>query len=54
MILSEFNIEYIDKKTIKGRAIANQLVDAPIIDDTPIISEFPYESILIVEHQRTW
>ena len=30
MILSEFDIEYMENKAIKGKAIANQLVEAPI------------------------
>lgn len=38
MILNEFDIEYIERKAIKGQAIVDQLVDAPIIDVTPITS----------------
>lgn len=30
MILSEFDIEYIYKKAIKGQIIADQLVEAPL------------------------
>jgi hypothetical protein len=32
MILSEFNIEYVDRKVIKGQVIADQLENAPIED----------------------
>lgn len=50
MILNEFDIEYIDKKSSKGQAIADQLADAPIIDNTPLTSKFLDESILTIEH----
>ena len=30
MILSEFDIEYVDRKATKGKVIANQLAKAPI------------------------
>ena len=36
MILSKFNIEYVEHKAIKGQAIADQLVDFLIQDDAPI------------------
>lgn len=54
MILSEFNIEYVDRKSIKGQAIANQLADAPMIDDAPLASEFLDESILAITHTKPW
>jgi len=45
MILSEFDIEYIDRRAIKGQVIADQLADAPLIDNNPLSFEFPNESI---------
>ncbi|GLJ16330.1 hypothetical protein SUGI_0276010 [Cryptomeria japonica] len=54
MILSEFDIEYVDRKAIKGQAIADQLVDAPMIDDVPLSSKFPNESILTMSHAKPW
>ena len=30
MILSEFDIHYVDRKAIKGQVIADQLADAPL------------------------
>lgn len=54
MILSVFDIEYVDRKAIKGQAIANQLADAPMIDDTPIVSKFLDESILMVTNLKPW
>ena len=36
MILSEFDIEYVECKEIKGQAIADQLADFPLQDKAPI------------------
>lgn len=52
MILIEFDIEYIKRKSIKGQVIADQLVDAPLEDNRPLHIEFldeyiaPYSVIL--------
>lgn len=54
MILSEFDIEYVDRKAIKGQAIADQLADAPMIDDVPLQLEFPDESILTISSAKSW
>ncbi|GLJ18026.1 hypothetical protein SUGI_0318100 [Cryptomeria japonica] len=54
MILSEFNIEYVDRKAIKGQALADQLADAPMIDDVPLSSKFLDESILTMSHAKPW
>lgn len=37
MLLNEVYIEYVDRKEIKGKIIANQLVDAPLQGDHPLI-----------------
>ena len=49
MILSEFDIEYVDRKAIKGQVIADQLAEAPIQDHQPIISDFADESIMTLQ-----
>jgi len=41
MILSEFDIQYVNRKAIKGQVIADQLAAAPITDIQPIYPEFP-------------
>ena len=48
MILSEFDIEYVEQKAIKGQAIADQLAEAPITNHQPLHIDFPDESILIL------
>ena len=54
MLLSEFDIQYGDRKTIKGQAIVDHLADAPLIDAYPLIMEFPNEHICLIEEQPPW
>lgn len=51
MILSEFNIEYMELKAIKGQEIIDQLVEAPLQSHQPLNFEFLDESILLLTHQ---
>lgn len=48
MLLSEFDIEYVDQKEINGQVILDQLVEAPLIGDHPLISNFLDEEIFTV------
>ncbi|GLJ56018.1 hypothetical protein SUGI_1202730 [Cryptomeria japonica] len=48
MILSEFDIEYVDRKAIKGQVIADQLANAPLIGDHPLISNFLDEEVFMI------
>ena len=36
MVLTEFDIEYVERKAIKGQAIADQLADFPVQDSMPV------------------
>ena len=40
MILLEFDIEYIERKAIKGQAIVDQFTKSPLQDDAPIQVDF--------------
>ena len=53
MLLSEFDIEYVERKAIKGQVIADQLAEAPLFDDTPMQMEFPDSSIMHLS-SRAW
>lgn len=53
MILSEFDIEYIERKSIKGQAIVDQLAEAPLTDHQPLHITLSDDSILHLTHQ-TW
>ena len=48
LILSEFNIVYKDCKAIKGQVIANQLAEAPLQGDHPIVANFPDDTIMTI------
>ena len=41
MILSEFDIEYVERKAIKGQAVANQLADCTYAESSPNEHLFP-------------
>ncbi|PKI59074.1 hypothetical protein CRG98_020529 [Punica granatum] len=44
--LTEYDIEYVSHTSVKGQAITDHLAEFPIVDDTPINSDFPGEGIL--------
>ena len=54
MILSEFYIEYVDRKEIKGQVIEDHLVEAPMIDDHPMLIDFPDEAIFNMDIANEW
>ena len=51
MVLSEFDIQYVEHKAIKGQAIADQLADAPMYSSFPLNIDFPDESIMTLTHK---
>ncbi|PKI58384.1 hypothetical protein CRG98_021202 [Punica granatum] len=55
--LTEYDIEYVPRTSVKGQAIADHLAEFPINDDTPINTDFPDEGILQVDEEKeepTW
>lgn len=54
MILSEFDIEYIDRKSIKGKVIVDQLEDPRMEDHQPLVSKFLDEIILPIDWSSCW
>ena len=54
MLLSEFDIQYINRKAIKGQAIADHLADAPLVVDHPLIMEFLDEHLCLIEEKSPW
>ncbi|PKI37317.1 hypothetical protein CRG98_042290 [Punica granatum] len=55
--LTEYDIEYVPRTSVKGQAIADHLAEFPIDDDTPIRMDFPDEGILRVDEEKeepTW
>lgn len=54
MILSEYDIEYVEWRAIKGQVITDQLVEVPMYLDNPLILEFPDESIFNLSIADHW
>ena len=51
MLLTEFDVEYLTMKTVKGRAVAEFLVLNPTSDDQEIELEFPNDLTAAIEVQ---
>ncbi|PKI71177.1 hypothetical protein CRG98_008426 [Punica granatum] len=49
--LTEYDIEYMSRTSVKGQAIADHLAEFPIEDSTPIDPNFPDEGILQVDDE---
>ena len=49
--LSEFDIDYVETKSIKEKEITNQLVEVLLQSHQPLNIEFLDESILLLTHQ---
>jgi len=46
MLLSEYDIQYVTQKAIKGSALADYLAHQPVEDYQPVQPEFPDDEIL--------
>ncbi|PKI65184.1 hypothetical protein CRG98_014423, partial [Punica granatum] len=49
--LTEYDIEYVSRTSVKGQAIADHFAEFPIEDHTPINPDFPDEGILRVDDE---
>lgn len=49
MILTEYDIQYVTQKAIKGSVLSDYLAHQPVEDYQPMKFEFPYEDIMIVK-----
>ncbi|PKI40931.1 hypothetical protein CRG98_038679 [Punica granatum] len=49
--LTEYDIEYVSRTSVKGQVIADHLAEFPIEDNTPIDPNFPDEGILQVDDE---
>ncbi|KAG9458361.1 hypothetical protein H6P81_002869 [Aristolochia fimbriata] len=50
LLLSEFEINFVPQRAIKGQALANFLADHPVPAEWELTEEFPDEEIFLVEH----
>ena len=53
LLLSKFDLKYVTRKLVKGRAVAEFLADHPVEGDEAVEYLFPDETILQVE-EETW
>ena len=54
MLISEFDIQYVNRKTIKGQPIVDHLADAPLMDDFPLVMDFLDEHLYMIEEKPSW
>lgn len=48
MLLTKFDLEFVNLKSIKVKVIANQLAEAPLYDSQPLALDFPDDSIFVL------
>jgi hypothetical protein len=53
MLLVEYDIEYMTRKTVKGSVIIDYLADNTIDDYEPLNFDFLDEDVLVVKKKRT-
>ena len=51
MLLTKFDIDYVAKKVVKGRAVADFLVQSPLTDEKEWELEFPDKNLGAIEVQ---
>ncbi|KAG9453448.1 hypothetical protein H6P81_006352 [Aristolochia fimbriata] len=54
LLLSEFEINFVPQRAIKGQALANFLANHLVLPEWELIEEFPDEEIFLVEVLPPW
>ena len=54
ILLTEFDIQYVTQKSVKGSVVADHLASLPISDDRPIDDDFPDEQFVSVTNIAGW
>ncbi|KAG9453434.1 hypothetical protein H6P81_006338 [Aristolochia fimbriata] len=54
LLLSEFEINFVPQRAIKGQALASFLADHPVLAEWELTEEFPDEEIFLVEVLPLW
>ena len=54
VLLTEFNIQYVTRKSVKGSIVADHLASLPVSDDRPIDDDFPDEQFISVTNIKGW
>ena len=53
-LLTEFDIQYVSQKSVKGSVITNHLASLPVSDDRPINVDFPDEQFVFMTSIAGW
>ena len=48
VLLTEFDIQYVTQKSVKGSIVAYHLASLPVSDDKPVDNDFPDEQFVLV------
>eukprot|EP01018_Ginkgo_biloba_P021030 Gb_41831 [translate_table: standard] len=54
MLLSEFDIEYVNQKAIKAQVLVDHLAEAPLSKSQPLITRFLDKSVLSLDESPEW
>ena len=54
VLMIEFDIQYVTRKSVKGSIIADHLASLPVFNDKPIDDDFPDEQIVSVTSIPRW
>ena len=54
VLLTEFDIQYVTQKSVKGSVVADHLASLPVFDDRPIDVDFPDEQFVSVTSIVGW
>ena len=54
VLLTEFDIQYVTQKSVKGSVVADHLASFPVLDDRPIVDDFPNEQFVFVTSITGW
>ena len=54
VLLTEFDIQYMTRKSVKGSIVADHLASLPVSDDRPIDDDFPNEQFVSMTSITGW
>ena len=54
VLLTEFDIQYMTQKSVKGSIVADHLASLPVSDDRPIDDDFPDEKFVSMTYITGW
>ena len=54
VLLTEFDIQYVSQKSVKGSIVADHLASLPISDSRPVDNDFPDEEFIAMTSLSSW